>query len=108
MPTGSYLRGLHYNEQRPHSALQDQAPAAFARLHRQDSMRFALPTVNKASANPYQGFALPTIAALDAGRHLPEDVQYEGEALFRIARSRDPLLSLWSNWKAHEQGLRGP
>jgi hypothetical protein len=39
---------------------------------------------------------------------LPEDNRYEGEALLRIARTRDSLLSLWSSWKANEQGLRGP
>jgi putative transposase len=30
---------LHYNELRPHSALDDRTPAAFAKLH---GMRFAL------------------------------------------------------------------
>jgi putative transposase len=93
----------HYNEQRPHSALDDRAPSVFARLHRQQSgTRFALQTVNKASVNPRQGFASPARAALDPSRHLPEDVQYEGEALKRIAQTRDSLLSIWSNCKAHE------
>src|SRR4051794_14980651 len=41
---------------------------------------------------------MPAKAPLDPNRHLPEDIQYEGEALFRIVRSRDPLLSLWSEW----------
>jgi putative transposase len=95
----------HYNEQRPHSALDDRTPAAFAKLH---GMRFALHTVSKASSNPLQGFASPAEAALDPGSYLPEDDLYEGEALLRIAQSRDSLLSLWSNWKAHEHGLRGP
>jgi putative transposase len=95
----------HYNEERPHSALDDRTPAAFAKLH---GMRFALHTVSKASGNPRQGFAAPARAALDPGRDLPEDDLYEGEALLRIARTRDSLLSLWSNRKAHEQGLRGP
>ena len=90
----------HYNEERPLSALDDRTPAAFAKLH---GMRFALHTVPKASNNPLQGFALPATAALHPGRYLPEDDQYEGEALLRIARTRDSLLSLWSNWKAHEQ-----
>ena len=71
-------------------------------------MRFALHIPNKASSNPPQGFAPPAKAALDPGRHLPEDDLYEGEALLRIAQARDSLLSLWSNWKAHEHGLRGP
>jgi hypothetical protein len=43
-------------------------------------------------------------SAVDPSRHLPEDVQYEGEALLRIARSRDPLLSLWSDWNAPQSG----
>jgi putative transposase len=99
----------HYNEQRPHSALQDRAPSVFARLHHQQSgTRFALKTVNKANGNPPQGFASPAKAALDPGPHLPEDVQYEGEALKRIAQTRDSLLSIWSNCKAHETGHRGP
>jgi putative transposase len=95
----------HYNEQRPHSALDDRTPAAFAKLH---GMRFALHTLGKASDNPPQGFASPAGAALDPGGHLPEDDLYEGEALLRIAQTRDSLLSLWSNWKARETGLRGP
>jgi hypothetical protein len=95
----------HHNEQRQHSALDDRTPAAFAKLH---GMRFALHAVSKASSNLLQGFASPAEAALDSGRYLPEDDLYEGEALLRIAQSRDSLLSLWSNWKAHEHGLRGP
>src|SRR5207248_5901948 len=87
---------------------QDRAPAVFAKLHQQRTPRFALPTVSKASSNPLQGFASPAKAALDPGRYLPEDDLYEGEALLRITRYRDSLLSLWSNWKAHDQGLRGP
>jgi len=99
----------HYNEQRPHSALDDRAPSVFARLHQQQSeTRFALKTVNKASVNPGHGFASPAKAALDPGRHLPEDDLYEGEALKRIAQTRDSILSIWSNCKTHETGLRGP
>jgi putative transposase len=113
----------HYNEARPHSALDDRTPAAFAKLR---GMRFALHTVSKASGNPRQGFALPAKSALDPARHLPEDNLYLGEALLRIylgeallriylgeallriAQTRESRLSLWSNWKAHEHGLRGP
>ena len=40
----------HYNEQRPHSALDDRAPAVFAKLHQQTGTRFALKTLNKAIA----------------------------------------------------------
>jgi putative transposase len=94
----------HYNEERPHSALHDRSPAVFARLHRQPGTRFALKSLNTATDNPHQGFATPAKAALDPGRHLPEDVHYEGEALKRIAQSRDPLLSLWSDWNARQSG----
>jgi putative transposase len=98
----------HYNEQRPHSSLDDRSPASFAQLHLNPGARFAPSTLHKASDKPRQGFAPPVITALDAGRHLPEDDLHEDEALLRIAQSRDPLLSLWSDWKAHEQGTGGP
>jgi putative transposase len=95
----------HYNEQRPHSSLDDRSPEAFRKLHLQRSLeRSALMTLTKASDHPPQGFAAPATAALDPGGNLPEDVHYEGEALFRIARSRDPLLSLWSDWNARQSG----
>ena len=58
----------------------------------------------RASVGPRQGFVLPAKAALDPNRHLPDDIQYEGEALFRIVRSRDPLLSLWREWNARHSG----
>lgn len=98
----------HYNEQRPHSALDDRPPAVFAKLHQQPGTRFALKTVRTASVNLRQGSATPAKAALDPDRHLPEDNLYEGEALLRIAQSRDSLLSIWSDWKARQTGLRGP
>jgi putative transposase len=95
----------HYNELRPHSALDDRSPEAFRKVHLQQSAeRSALITSNKASDGPRQGTATPAKAALDPSPHLPEDVHYEGEALFRIARSRDPLLSLWSDWNARQSG----
>ena len=93
-----------YNEQRPHSSLDDRTPAAFAKLHRGPGSRLALTTPNKASANPRQGFAPPAGAALDPGGHLPEHGLGEGEALLRIAHSRDSLLSLYSEWKARHSG----
>ena len=98
----------HYNEQRPHSALNDKAPAVFAQLHQQRRMPFALNTLSTASVSPRQGSAPPAKAALDPDRHLPEDDLYEGEALLRIAQTRDSLLSIWSDWTAREPGLRGP
>ena len=47
-------------------------------------------------------------AALDPVRRLSEDIQYQGEALSRIAHSRDSLLSLWSDFQARKTGSGGP
>lgn len=96
-----------YNYRRPHSALDDRAPAAFARLHG-GGTRFALPLFPKPSNEPGQGFAAPADAALDPVRCLAEDINYEGEALLRIARSQSPLLSLWSDLQARKSGSGGP
>jgi len=90
----------HYNQQRPHSALGDQTPEVFARKYRQP--RFALPTVATATTACGQGFASPAKAALDRKRPLPEDNLEEGEALKRIAQTRDSLLSIWSEFQARE------
>ena len=98
----------HYNQLRPHSALDDRAPAVFAALHRTRATRSALSDLAKANGNPPQGFASPANAALDPGRRLPEDTSQEGEALFRIARTRDSLLSLWSDFQARQSGSGGP
>jgi putative transposase len=51
-----------YNEQRPHSSLDDRTPAEVARIFRERP--FALSTVDKASPQPCQGFA-------DAGQNQP-------------------------------------
>jgi hypothetical protein len=51
-----------YNEQRPHSSLDDRTPAEFAKVAGQRA--FALPTVPKAGPQPCQGFA-------DAGQKPP-------------------------------------
>ena len=80
----------------------------FASLHGIKPARFALSDSNKANVEPGQGFASPADAALDRVRRLPEDIQYQGEALFRIARSQDSLLSLWSDFQARESGSGGP
>jgi len=57
-----------YNHQRPHSALADRTPAAFAALHHKPGdRRFALSTVLTANGHPSQGFASPANAALDSG-----------------------------------------
>ena len=47
---------VHYNELRPHSALDDRTPAAFAKLH---GMRFALSTLNETNGYPGQGRRWP-------------------------------------------------
>jgi hypothetical protein len=95
----------HYNEQRPHSSLDDRAPAAFAKLHPPSGTRFALITMNKASAVSSQGFASPAKAALDSSRPLPEDTYYERAALERITKTRDSLLILWSAGQTQNTGL---
>jgi putative transposase len=98
----------HYNHRRPHSALDDRAPASFAALHANRPPRFALSILDKANGKPRQGFASPAVAALDSARRLPEDTNDKGEALLRIAESRDSLLSLWSEFQARESGSGGP
>jgi hypothetical protein len=71
-----------YNQVRPHSALGDRSPAYFAAAYAAAAERFALITVNKAIGTPRQGFAAPAKnAALDPVSRLPENLQYQGEAL---------------------------
>jgi hypothetical protein len=98
----------HYNHKRPHSALQDRCPAAFADLHRNTPERFALSDRPKTNGEPRQGFASPATAALDPARRLSEHFSDQGEALFRIAQSRDSLLSLWCDFQARQTGSGGP
>ena len=98
----------HYNYRRPHSALDDRSPSVFAALHGARTTRSALHDVSKTNGKPRQGFAAPAGAALDPARRLSEDTGYQGEALFRIARSRDSLLSLWSEFQARQTGSAGP
>jgi putative transposase len=98
-----------YNHNRPHSALDDQAPAVFAELHHHGvKERFALSIVDMANGKPCQGFASPADAALDTARRLPTTGLYEGEALLRFAQTRGSILSLWSAWKARKTGAGGP
>jgi putative transposase len=96
----------HYNHVRPHSSLDDRAPAEFAKTHRAHIKgRFALPTVDKAVGGRYQGFASPAAAALDTGPRLPLRNLDQGEAPDRIAlETGDSLLSLWSVRKARFTG----
>ena len=99
----------HYNQQRPHSALDDRTPAAFADLYRGDgAARSALFHPDKASRSPRQGSASPANAALDPDSRLPERIYNQGEALLRLARSRDSLVSLWSDFQASQKGLPDP
>ena len=98
----------HYNHRRPHSALEDRAPASFAALHRDRPTRFALSTMHKANGEPRQGSAPPAAAALDVARRLPEDTYDKGEALLRIAQTRGSILSLWSDFQARQSGSGGP
>ncbi len=97
-----------YNHNRPHSALDDRAPAVFARLHRAGGERFALSILDTANGKPCQGFASPADAALDTARRLPKPDLYEGEALLRFAQTRGSILSLWSASNARKTGSGGP
>jgi putative transposase len=98
----------HYNHQRPHSALDDRSPAVFAALHGIQGTRFALSDADKTNGKPRQGFASPADAALDPAHRLSEDTGYQGEALSRIAQTRDSLLSIWSNFQARQTGSGDP
>jgi putative transposase len=98
----------NYNYERPHSSLDDRTPAEFASLHGSAKTRFALYTPNTAKTRPGQGFASPAEAALDPAGTLPENDLEEGEALLRLAQTRDSLLSIWSDFKARKPGLRDP
>jgi len=98
----------HYNHERPHSALDDRAPAVFAGLHGAGPKRFALSDLDKTNGRPRQGFASPAAAALDPACRLSEDTYDKGEALLRIAKTRDSLLSLWSDFQARQTGSGGP
>jgi putative transposase len=97
----------HYNHQRPHSSLDDRPPALFASLHGVGPKRFALSDPNKTNGEPGQWFASPADAAVDPARRLSEDTYDQGEALLRIARSQDSLLSLWSDFHARNPGSGG-
>ncbi len=98
----------YYNNERPHSALDDRPPRVFAAQFQPRPTRSALSDRSKPNGKPRQGFAAPAKAALDPVRRLAEDTGYQGEALKRIARTRDSLLSLWSDFQAHETGSGGP
>lgn len=98
----------HYNHSRPHSALDDRPPAQFAGLHTGKPERFALSSLNKPNGRLRQGSAAPATAALDPDRRLAEDTYDKGEALLRIAHTRDSLLSLWSDFQARKPGSGDP
>jgi len=95
----------NYNHVRPHSSLNDRAPAEFAKLHRTDGeRRFVLSTLHKAVGDRCKGFAPPATAALDSGPQPPGETLDQNEAPLRSVQSRDPLSSLWSVWKARLTG----
>lgn len=98
----------HYNYQRPHSALDDRSPAVFATQYAQATERFAPTKTDRASEQPRQGSAAPADAALDPAARLPENLRYRGEALFRIAHTRESLLGLWRALQAHEHSAEEP
>jgi putative transposase len=97
-----------YNHHRPHSALADQTPSAFASAYAQSLERFAPMNADRASEKPRQGFAAPAAAALDSVPCLPEDTRHRSEALFKIAHTRDSLLSLWSEFGPRKTSSAGP
>lgn len=97
-----------YNHVRSHSALDDRPPAVFAERHQESPPRFALFPSHATNGSPRQGFALPADAALDPARRLSEDINYQGEALLRIAQTRGSPLSLWSDFQARKTGSGGP
>jgi hypothetical protein len=98
----------HYNYSRPHSALDDRPPAQFAGLHTGKPECFALSSLNKPNGRLRQGSAAPATAALDPDCRLAEDTYDQGEALLRIAHTRDSLLSLWSDFQARKPGSGDP
>jgi putative transposase len=98
----------HYNHRRPHSALDDRSPAVFAALHGVRTKRFALCEPDETNGEQRQGFAAPACAALDPARRLSEDIDDQGEALFRIARTQNSLLSICSDFQARNPGSGGP
>src|SRR5262249_13840298 len=81
-----------YNHVRPHSSLNDRAPAGFARTHRAAAKgRFALPIADKAVQGRCQGSASSANAALDIGPGLPLRHLDKGEAADRIAHKLERL-----------------
>jgi len=98
----------HYNQQRPHSALLDQTPESFASKYKMGQECFAPSRTATASEEPRQGFAAPPKVALDSVPCLPQSVRHRSEALFRIAHTRDPLMSLWSELQAEKTSSEGP
>jgi len=79
-----------YNDQRPHSALDDRTPSEFAEVARERP--FTLPIVNKADPQPCQGSADagPKTPALDRAAGLPSEpemrVKYLSESPRLLAR----------------------
>jgi hypothetical protein len=99
----------YYNEQRPHSALHDQTPAAFAAQHGYfRTERFARVADQKASFGGRQGYPAAAEAAFDGHLHLPKNGSYEGEA--PAATPPQTGVGYWSLqrlWKARQSGSGG-
>jgi putative transposase len=97
----------HYNHQRPHSALDDYAPAEFARQYRAASEScFALDADSTASEPVCPGPSVNGLAAaLDKPVQMRKSDKYEGEAgPGKPSRTRNSLLRLWKKFQARQSG----
>ncbi len=99
----------HYNQKRPHSALQDRTPDEFAALSgTSEDGHFALVHNQKASSGGRQGFPAAAKAALDRLLRLPKTGSYEGEAPKpKPSQTGVGYWSLQRLWKARQSGLGG-
>jgi len=99
----------HYNQERPHSSLNDDTPEEFAARHRQSSVsRFALPKQESASARANQGPAVNGLpAALDKPSQMRKGDLYEGQAPAASPNgARETLKRLWRRFQARTKGLK--
>lgn len=96
----------HYNEQRPHSALNDRTPGVFARQYNKSTLGASPTQTDPAGSGLSQEFASPAYAALDPARCLQEDDFYRSDLLGKIASSQSPLVRLWCELKANKSGLK--
>ena len=99
-----------YNHHRPHSALADRTPHAFAELCRAGgATRFALPPSPTAGVVPTQGSATPADAALDLGPrqlvHYPSRGRSAFSALEERPHNQSSYLESPDTLKAPSLGL---